>query len=168
MRNDTAKTIGNLAIAGGALFLVKTLWDLFNESKTEQTADVPDDIIIEEGVTAGKNKVVRIGSKPKRDEEHVVRIGSKPKRDEEHVVVRRDVLTIGAIFGGLMVYSKGYKKGVVNTIKRNHHLVDRWKTECESLRREVIETSRKLGLKREQLDKALDTINRLAKEKEVL
>ena len=154
MRNDTTKTIGNLAIAGGALFLVKTLWDLFNKSKTEQTADVPDDIIIEEGVNAGKNKAVRIDS--------------KQKRDEDHVLVRRDVLTIGAIFGGLMVYSKGYKKGVVNTIKRNYHLVDRWKTECDSLRREVVETSRKLGLKREQLDKALDTINRLAKEKEVL
>ena len=154
MRNDTAKTIGNLAIAGGALFLAKALWDLFNESKTEQTADIPDDIIIEEGVNAGKNKVVRIDS--------------KPKRDEDHVVVRRDVLTIGVIFGGLMVYSKGYKKGAVNTIKRNYHIVDRWKTECESLRREVVETSRKLGLKREQLDKALDTINRLAKEKEAL
>lgn len=154
MRNDTAKTIGNLAIAGGALFLAKALWDLFNESKTEQTADIPDDIIIEKGVNTGKNKVVRIDS--------------KPKRDEDHVVVRRDVLTIGVIFGGLMVYSKGYKKGAVNTIKRNYHIVDRWKTECESLRREVVETSRKLGLKREQLDKALDTINRLAKEKEAL
>ena len=167
MRNDTAKTIGNLAIAGGALFLAKALWDLFNESKTEQTADIPDDIIIEEGVNAGKNKVVRIDSK-NAGKNKVVRIDSKPKRDEDHVVVRRDVLTIGVIFGGLMVYSKGYKKGAVNTIKRNYHIVDRWKTECESLRREVVETSRKLGLKREQLDKALDTINRLAKEKEAL
>lgn len=154
MRNDTFKTIGNLAIAGGALFLAKTLWDLFNEAKTEQQVDVPDDIIIEEGVNTGKNEVVRVET--------------KPKRDEDHVVVRRDVLTIGAIFGGLMIYSKGYKKGTVNTLKRNYHLVDKWKSECELLRREVIETSRKLGLKREQLDKALDTINRLVKEKEVL
>ena len=98
MRNDTAKTIGNLAIAGGALFLAKALWDLFNESKTEQTADIPDDIIIEEGVNAGKNKVVRIDS--------------KPKRDEDHVVVRRDVLTIGVIFGGLIVSLKDIKRAL--------------------------------------------------------